>query len=80
MHYQWAKICTMAGLTDESGKPRHTIHQLRHTRGSELMAQGHPVEIIQRVLGHRDIRSRLGYAELDDAQLRAALERPARKG
>jgi len=35
------------------------------------------VEIVQRVLGHRDIRSTLGYAELQKAQVRAALERPA---
>jgi site-specific recombinase XerD len=32
------------------------------------------VEIVQRVLGHRDIRSTLGYAELQDTQVRAALE------
>ena len=44
------------------------------TRGSELIAQGQRVEIVQRVLGHRDIRSTLGYAELQDAQVRAALE------
>jgi hypothetical protein len=34
------------------------------------------VEIVQRVLGHRDIWSPLGYAELQEAQVRAALERP----
>jgi hypothetical protein len=28
------------------------------------------------VLGHRDIRSTLGYAELAEAQVRAALEDP----
>jgi hypothetical protein len=28
------------------------------------------------VLGHRDIRSTLGYAELQEAQVHAALERP----
>ena len=76
LHYQWAKVCTVAGLVDDTGKPRYTIHQLRHTRGSELIAQGQRVEIVQRVLGHRDIRSTLGYAELNDAQVRAALERP----
>ncbi len=73
-HYQWAKVCDKAGLLDHDGKPRYTIHQLRHTRGSELIAQGQRVEIVQRVLGHRDIRSTLGYAELNDTQVRAALE------
>lgn len=75
VHYQWQKVCRAAGLTDD-GKPRYTLHQLRHTRGSELLAQGQPVEIVQRVLGHRDIRSTLLYAELNEDQVRAALEQP----
>jgi integrase/recombinase XerD len=77
VHYQWAKLCATAGLLDAAGKPRYTPHQLRYTRGSDLIAQGQRVEIVQRVLGHRDIRSTLGYAELQEAHVRAALERPA---
>ncbi len=75
--YQWTQLCLAAGLVDEvAGKPhlRYTIHQLRHTRGSELVRAGQPLEIVQRVLGHRDIRSTQGYAELDDLQVREALE------
>jgi integrase/recombinase XerD len=78
VHYQWSKLCAAAGLLDATGAPRYTPHQLRHTRGSELIAEGQRIEIVQRVLGHRDIRSTLGYAELQEAQIRAALERPAR--
>jgi integrase/recombinase XerD len=74
VHYQWQKVCQAAGLADRAGKPRYTLHQLRHTRGSELLAQGQPVAIVQRVLGHRDIRSTLLYAELNEDQVRAALE------
>lgn len=77
LHYQWAKLCQSADLVNVDGAPRYTPHQLRHTRGSELIAQGQRVEIVQRVLGHRDIRSTLGYAELQEAQVRAALEGPA---
>jgi integrase/recombinase XerD len=51
-------------------------HQLRHTRGSDLIAQGHRVEIVQRVLGPRDIRSTLGYAELQETHVRAAWSPP----
>jgi len=76
VHCQWAKLCKVGGLVDSDGTPRYTPHQLRYTRGSELIAQGQRVEIVQRVLGHRDIRSTLGYAELQEAQVRAALERP----
>ncbi len=73
--YQWKKICARAKLVDETGDPRYTIHQLRHTRGTELFEDGIGVEHVQRILGHRDIRSTLGYAELDDAQTRQQLER-----
>jgi len=77
-HYQWTKLCDATGLIDEHAgnqQVRYTLHQLRHTRGSELTQQGQPIEIVQRVLGHRDIRSTQGYVELDDRQVRAALER-----
>jgi integrase len=76
LHYQWGRLCARAGLVDAVGAPHYTLHQLRHTRGSELIGQGVRVEIVQRVLGHRDIRSTLGYAELAEGQVRAALEGP----
>jgi len=75
LHYQWAQACVDTGLADDAGKPRYTLHQLRHTRATELVEQGQRLEIIQRALGHRDPRSTQGYAELAEAQLRAALER-----
>jgi integrase/recombinase XerD len=74
LHYQWRQLCTRARLVDDIGTPRYTLHQLRHTRGSELVEQGQPLEIVQRVLGHRDPRSTQGYAALHDDQVRAALE------
>lgn len=76
LHYQWSLVCQDAHLVDPTGKPRYTLHQLRHTRGSELVEQGQRLEIVQRVLGHRDPRSTLGYAALHDDQVRAALEQP----
>ena len=78
LHYQWGLLCATAGLVDAQGKPRYTLHQLRHTRGSELIEHGHRMEIVQRVLGHRDPRSTQGYAALHDDQVRAALEQEGR--
>ena len=43
----------------------------------QLIVQGQRVEVVQRVPGHRDIRSTLGDADLQESQVRAALERPA---
>lgn len=78
LHYQWGHLCAAAGRVDAQGKPRYTLHQLRHTRGSELVEHGHRMEIVQRVLGHRDPRSTQGYAALHDDQIRAALEQEGR--
>lgn len=73
VHYQWEQVCQRATMIEPDGSLRYTIHQLRHTRGSELVRQGHRLEIVQRVLGHRDIRATQGYAALDDALVREAL-------
>lgn len=78
-HYQWTQFCRRAGLVQEDGTLRYTIHQLRHTHGSDLVRQGQRMEIVQRVLGHRDIRSTQRYAELDDMQVREALEHGKRR-
>mgnify|MGYP005849010941 CR=1 FL=1 len=72
--YHWGKLCEAAGLLDEEGRPRYTIHQLRHTTATELLAAGHTVETVQRRLGHKDIRTTMGYAEVSDARVRADLE------
>jgi integrase/recombinase XerD len=72
--YQWTRCCTKAGLVAADGALCYTLHQLRHTRGTELVEEGKALEIVQRVLGHRDIRSTQGYADLTEAQVRAALE------
>jgi integrase/recombinase XerD len=73
--YQWTKLCRDLGLVDAAGEPRYTIHQLRHTRGSELVEQGYTLDTVQSILGHRDPRSTQVYAELHPDQVRAALER-----
>jgi len=58
---------------------RYTTHQLRHTRRSELARQRQRMEIVQRMPGHRDIRLTRSYAELDDVQVREALEHGAQQ-
>jgi site-specific recombinase XerD len=72
--WHWNKLCAGAGLLDPDGTPRYTIHQLRHTAATELLEEGHKIETVQRRLGHRDIRTTMGYAEVNDAAVRAELE------
>ncbi len=71
LHYQWGQVCAIAGLVDAQGKPRYTLHQLRHTRGSELVEHGHRMEIVQRVLGHRDPRSTSSWAACSASRVQA---------
>ncbi|GAA5531236.1 tyrosine-type recombinase/integrase [Herpetosiphon gulosus] len=73
LYYQWQILCTNAGLTNAQGQPQYTIHQLRHTRATELIERGHRLEIVQRILGHRDPRSTQAYAEISDSVVRQAL-------
>ena len=73
LYHQWQQLCIRAGLIDAHGTPLYTIHQLRHTRGTELMEQGYRLEIVQRLLGHRDPRSTQRYAEVSDIVVRTTL-------
>lgn len=54
-----------------------TIHDLRRTLGSWLVAQGTSLPIIGRALGHRSQASTQIYARLDLDPIRAALEKNA---
>jgi hypothetical protein len=72
------ETCLEQVLADRGQPRRLRPHTLRAYRYALTSAPADPrfqrVEIVRRVLGHRDIRSRLGYAALQDAQVRAALE------
>jgi len=77
LHYQWIKICIAAQLVDVidgKAQPRYTIHQLRHTVGTELI-KDLPEQIVSRILGHRDPRSTRRYADVNEDQVRVALAR-----
>jgi len=52
-----------------------TIHKLRHTTGTLLAKAGVPIHIIQRVLGHADIRvTKDHYLHLDTTDAREAID------
>ena len=62
------------GLVTAAGVPRITVHGLRHTCASLLLAAGVPAHVVQRRLGHKDISITLDtYAHvLPDQQREAA--------
>lgn len=63
-----------AGLVDADGKALVTLHGLRHTCGSILLARGVPLIVVSRHLGHRDpqVTARVYAHLIDDAQLAEA--------
>ena len=64
----------MTTLLDGDGQPRYTVHQLRHTRGTQMVQDGHALHIIQRVLGHTDPGSTQLYADVTEDDVRWTLE------
>ena len=68
LEYQWRALCAVADMG------AITLHQLRHTVATDLIADL-PEHIVSRVLGHKDPRSTRRYAEVSEAQVRAALSR-----
>ncbi|MCD6385728.1 site-specific integrase, partial [Candidatus Sumerlaeota bacterium] len=60
--------CQRAGI-----KPC-TLHQLRHTFATMLVAQGTPLPVVQQLLGHTDIRSTQIYLSIFEEQKRKAIE------
>ncbi len=63
-----------ATLLDADGQPRSTVHQLRHTRGTQMVQDGHALHIVQHALGHRDPRSTQLNADVTEDDVRRALE------
>ena len=72
VHYAWQKYCKEAGV-------EATIHQLRHSRASQLLQAGVPITTVRKQLGHRNIQSTLLYAEVDQATIKHDLQQYQRR-
>ncbi len=62
----WQRYCAVAGVTA-------TLHQLRHSRATQLVQAGVPLGTVRKVLGHRNIQSTLLYVEVDPATVKRDL-------
>lgn len=61
---------TAAGLPEDRRGP----HVLRHTFATRLRDRDVPVDVIQALLGHADIRTTMVYARVDQRHLHAAID------
>lgn len=50
------------------------LHSLRHTFGTWLIAMGYDITVVQKLLGHEDIRTTMIYAKAEVGVLRNAIE------
>ena len=49
------------------------VYALRDTYGTKMAANGTPVQELQKLMGHRDIKMTLRYVEVSSEQLRDAV-------
>ena len=50
-----------------------TIHQLRHSFATELVNEGVRLEVVRKLLGHRNMQTTLRYAEVNDKTVKEEL-------
>lgn len=64
----WQLACRKAGVRNLR------LHDLRHTAGTNILRSTGNLRLAQKLLRHRDIRSTLRYAHVQDEDVLAALE------
>ena len=53
-------------------------HDLRHRRATRWLAEGRPAHLVQKALGHADLRTTMMYMHLVREDLRQLVEQPDR--
>jgi len=60
--------CKKAGIP-----PGHTIHSLRHAYATHLFDKGIDIRMIQKLLGHNDIKTTLIYTQVSKRSMTEVL-------
>ena len=58
----------------ELDSDRINQHDLRHTRCTRWLAEGKPAHVVQRAMGHAQIRTTMGYYDFTDQHLTALVD------
>lgn len=63
-------------VRDVDGTPVHvTPHRFRHTFAVEMLERGVPIDVVQKLLGHRSIANTQVYAQVTDKRMRTEWEK-----
>lgn len=62
-------------LLREAGVREVRVHDMRHTAGTLLVAQGVHIRAVQEILGHSDVRTTQGYTHVSSEVARDAAAR-----
>jgi site-specific recombinase XerC len=73
VHRWWYRCLGRAGVVDVGVTRGANMHRGRHTTGRAVQRAKHDLKITQLILGHADIKTTSIYADLDTADLAAAL-------
>jgi integrase len=60
-------------IREAAGVPKCRIHDLRHTLASHMAQAGHTMDLIRRILNHKDSSITARYAHLDTETMRKCL-------
>ena len=71
-HREWKAILAAAGV------PETRLHNGRHTAATILILLGVPVEVVQEILGHSDMRTTRGYVHVASEMAKSATARMGR--
>ena len=52
-----------------------TLHSFRHSFGSHLQSRGVPIEVVQEMMGHADIRMTRHYQKIEFSVLEKAIKK-----
>jgi site-specific recombinase XerD len=68
-------------IARQAGVHKHfSFHSARHTNATLLLAQGVSVTTVQKLLGHKNVRTTMGYCDVIDRTIINELRRVAGNG
>lgn len=65
-HHAWRRYCERVGA-------RARIHDLRHSFATSLVNSGVRIEVVRKLLGHKNMQTTLRYAEVNDQTIKSEL-------